>query len=194
MLDAAPGGLVVELVAKGGVPQTTDDGVAIERVLVGAKLMRVLGDAAPGDVRTTRTGIDFEWKVTSTGPTVPIAHLFELAPPGMYSTLELRVGDDDETEAAFIMGGRVSRNGNVVPFEIKTLSADLPITVPITLTLPPRMQQTLTIQLDTPSLVEDVDWDAVPLTGEGNLFIGDGDAQMAKVTTELANAFKEFKR
>jgi hypothetical protein len=194
MTDAAIGGLVVELVAKNGVPQTTSDGVDINYVLFGAKTMRVIGDAAPGDLRTTRTAIEFEWMDTPAGPTVPIPHLFEQAPPGMYSTLDLRVGDSEKSDAAILIRGRVSRGGNVLPFEVQSLAADLPVAVSISMVLPPRALATLTIELDVAELLEDIDWDAVPLTGEGRVFLGDGDPQMSKVTSEIAGALREYKR
>jgi hypothetical protein len=194
MPDAAIGGLVVELVAKNGVPQTTSDGVDINYVQLGAKMIRVIGDAAPGDVRTTRTAIEFEWMDTPAGPTVPIPHLFEQAPPGMYSTLDLRVGDSEKSDAALLIRGRVSRGGNVVPFEVQSLAADIPVAVSIAMALPPRALATLSIELDVASLIEDVDWNAIPLTGEGRVFLGDGDPQMSKVISELDGAFREYKR
>lgn len=193
-LDAAPGGLVIELVAKGGVPQTTADNVDINYVLFGTKTLRLIGDAAPGDLRTTRTDVQFEWRVEPNGPVVPVPQLFGMAPPGMYSTLDLRVGDTEKTAAALLVRGRVSRGGNFVPFEIQSVAADVPVGVSVSMALPPRTLATLTIELDVAKLVDDVDWDAVPLTGEGNLFIGDGTPQMSAVTSEIAGAFREYKR
>lgn len=190
MADAAIGGLVLDFAAKNGVPQTLEGDVVIERVVLGITVLRAIGDAAPGDLRTTRTEDklgDFEW---SNGLS-PIPHLFEEAPPGMYSTVELRVARSVRANAAVDIFGRVPRAGTVVPFEIKAVAPNVSVSVDVNKVLPPRRLETITIQLDVESLVEDIDWAAVPLTGEGRLFIGDGDPEMSKVTSQIKGAFKE---
>lgn len=194
--DAARGGLVIELVAKNGVPQTIEGDVMIETVTVGVTMLRAIGDAAPGDMRTTRTDSDdrpvppFDWKDNLN----PAPLLFEDAPPGMYSTLELRIADSLRAPAAVIITGRAPRGGNLVPFEIKALAATVSASVDVNTLLPPRGMETMTIQLDVGSLVDDIDWDLIPLSGEGRLFIGDGDPQMSKMTSQIAGAFKESRR
>lgn len=192
-MDAPPGGLVIELVAKNGVPQTIEGDVVIERLVLGVTMLRAIGDAAPGDVRTTRTDDKlpaFEWKDSQN----PVPHLFPDAPPGMYSTVELRVADSIHADVAVSVSGRVPRGGNVVPFEVTSIVANVPISVAVTTLLPPRGIETTTIEVDVADLVEDIDWGQVPLSGEGRLFIGDGDAQMSKMTSQIAGAFREYKR
>jgi hypothetical protein len=192
MVDASTGGLVIEIVAKGGVPQMPAPTIEITRVTFGVKLLRAIGDAAPGDMRTTRTddepshNIDLEF-ANSLGP---VPQLFRDAPPGVYSTLELRIADSRQAAAAIEVTGRASRGGNLVPFEIKSASSIVPIAVAVNTELMPRMLATATIQLDVAHLVENIDWDNVPLTGEGILFVGDGDAEMASVVSNVATAFK----
>jgi hypothetical protein len=165
----------------------------IERVVLGVTMLRAIGDAAPGDVRTTRTDDKlsaFEWKDGQN----PVPHLFPEAPPGMYSKVELRIADSIHADAAVDISGRVPRGGNVVPFQIKTLVAAVPISIDVNVVLPPRGTETVTIEVDVADLIEDIDWGTVPLTGDGRLFIGDGDPQMSKMTTKIDDVFREYKR
>jgi hypothetical protein len=190
MSDAAISGLVLDFVAKNGVPQTLEGDVVVERVVLGITMLRAIGDAAPGDLRTTRTEDklgDFDWRDGLS----PIPHLFEEAPPGMYSTVELRIAKSMRADAAVDIFGRVPRAGNLVPFEIKAVAPNVSISVDVNKVLPPRGLETITIQLDVESLVEDIDWSAVPLTGDGRLFVGDGDPEMSKMTSQITGAFKE---
>jgi len=167
--------------------------VEISYVLISVKTLRAIGDAAPGDVRTTRTDPDLDpmvWQASPTGPLVPVPHLFPQAPPGVYSTIELRIDDSSLSAAAFDITGRVTRGGNLVPFEIQSRMTELSVEIAVMTVLPPRELATASISVDVAELIEDVDWDSVPLTGEGRLFIGDGDPNMADVISELATAFK----
>ena len=183
--DASTGGLTIELVAKGGVPQMPEATVEITKVVIGMRTIRAIGDAAPGDMRTTRTDVELEWRDNL----MPIPHLFPMAPPGVYSMVELRVGDSSKSAAAIDIAGRATRGGNLVPFEIENLVSEVPIAITVNTVLPPRMIATTTIAVDVAALVEDIDWDSVPLTAEGRLYIGDGDPGMASVVSHIATAF-----
>jgi hypothetical protein len=112
----------------------------------------------------------------------------------MYSKVELRIADSIHADAAVDISGRVPRGGNVVPFQIKTLVAAVPISIDVNVVLPPRGTETVTIEVDVADLIEDIDWGTVPLTGDGRLFIGDGDPQMSKMTTKIDDVFREYKR
>ncbi|MBA3498904.1 MAG: hypothetical protein M4D80_27450 [Myxococcota bacterium] len=188
--DASTGGLVIEVVAKGGVPQMPEPTIEITRVTIGVKNLRAIGDAAPGDLRTTRTdaepnNIDLDFYDSF----VPVPQLFRDAPPGVYSSVELRVADSRLASAAIDVLGRASRGGNLVPFEVKCALSEVPITIAVNTVLMPRMLATTTIEVDVAWLVKDIDWDAVPLTAEGRLFVGDGDPEMASVVSNVATAF-----
>jgi len=186
--DAAIGGLVIELVAKGGVPQMPDADVEITRVTLGARALRAIGDAAPGDMRTTRDHYEFVWPGDST---IPIPILFPDAPPGLYSRIELRVADSSLGGVADAVNiiGRARKGGNLVPFEIKNMTADIPVTVTVETVLAPRVIAMTTIEVDVAALVDDVDWDAVPVGPGGVLFIGDSDPEMVEVTKDIATSF-----
>lgn len=165
-----------------------DPTVEITQVLIGIMTMRAIGDAAPGDVRTTRTNLrDFVWNETDT----PNPELFSLAPPGVYSTIELRVADSTVSSAAMIIGGRATRGGNLLPFEIQSTTADITIPISVNTILTPRQLATTTIAIDFAALIADIDWETVPVTPDGRLFIGDGDARMASVVGKLATAFAQ---
>jgi hypothetical protein len=141
-------------------------------------------------MRTTRTdaapnNIDLDFH----DGFVPIPQLFPEAPPGVYSSVEIRVGDSRLASAAIDVLGRAARGGNLIPFEIKSELLDVPISVVVNTELLPRVIATTTIELDVERLVKDIDWDDVALTGEGVLFIGDGDPEMSSVLSNVATAF-----
>ena len=166
--------------------------IEITTVTFGVKILRAIGDAAPGDVRTTRTddaaennNIDLDFYENY----VPIPQLFRDAPPGVYSTVELRVADSRTASSAIEVTGRASRGGNLVAFQIKSAASVVPISVAVNTELMPRMLATTTIELDVAHLVKDIDWDTVPLTGEGTLLVGDGDPEMASVVSNVSTAF-----
>jgi hypothetical protein len=187
-VDASIGGLIIELVAKGGVPQMPASNIEITRVVLGMTTLRAIGDAAPGDLRTTRTDLDeMEWRDNL----VPIPQLFPTAPPGVYSMVDLRIADSPLSSVAISINGRAARGGNLIPFEIQNLTADVGVAISINTVLTPRQYVTTTIELDVPALVQDIDWDAVPLTTEGRMFIGDGDAGMSTVVSRLPTAFAQ---
>ena len=185
--DAALGGLTIELVAKGGVPQMPTADVEITKVVLGATQIRAIGDAAPGDMRTTRPSYEFEWRDNL----MPIPFTFRNAPPGLYSTVELRVSDSEDSSSAISVLGRARRAGDLVPFEITSLAASVPITVAVDTVLPPREIAVATIEVDVAMLIAAIDWDGVPLTGDGRLYVTDGDAPMASVVAALGSAFTE---
>jgi hypothetical protein len=186
MVDASIGGLIVELVAKGGVPQMPAPNIEIERLVLGMTSIRAIGDAAPGDVRTTRTDLDaFEWADNF----VPIPYLFPMAPPGLYSMVELHIAKCGECDAAIIISGHTARGGERVFFEVRSSQADASIGIKVNTELSPRTIATTTIAVDVAALVADVDWNAVPLTADGKLLINDGDPGMASVVTRVATAF-----
>jgi hypothetical protein len=184
-VDAANGGLTIELVAKNGVPQMSTIDVEITKVVIGATSIRAIGDAAPGDMRTTRLSYEFEWR----DHLVPIPFKFPEAPPGVYSMIDFHVADSELSSVAVGILGRVRRAGTLVPFEVQNQTASVTVTIPIDVVLVPRTGAIATIELDVAALVDGIDWDAVPLTADGTLYIGDADAAMPGVITRVATAF-----
>ena len=185
VLDASIAGLTIELVAKGGVPQMPNVDVEITKVTMGARSIRAIGDAAPGDMRTTRSSYEFEWRDNL----MPIPLTFTSAPPGLYSTVELDVADSDASTTALTILGRTRRGGDLVPFEIESTAANVPITVPVETVLPPREIAIVSIEVDVAALIATVDWTMVPLTGDGRLYMTDGDPQIDGVIAAIATAF-----
>ena len=183
--DASIAGLTIELVAKGGVPQMPDVDVEITKVTMGARAIRAIGDAAPGDMRTTRSSYEFEWRDNL----MPIPLTFSAAPPGLYSTVELDVADSDASTTALTILGRTRRAGDLVPFEIVNFTANVPITVAVETVLPPREIAVVSIEVDVAALIAAIDWSAIPLTGDGRLYMTDGDPQMDSVIAAVATAF-----
>lgn len=159
--------------------------VEITRVVIGATTIRAIGDAAPGDVRTTRPEYVFEWRDNLS----PIPFLYDDAPPGHYSSVELAINNSRISTEAIGIIGRARRAGNLVPFEISNRESEIPIAIAINTVLDPRKIAVVMIEVDVASLVANIDWASVPLTSDGKLEIRDGDAQMQPVVAAAANAF-----
>jgi hypothetical protein len=187
--DARTGGLVIEMVVKGGVPQMVGEEIEIELLEIGALMLRAIGDSAPGDHRTTFPKPDASFLFQSGAPAVPL--LLPEAPPGLYSAVEMHVADTEASlHGAVYMLGRVRRGGTVVPFEIKNVASDVKVNVAVAVALVPREFATATVELDAAELVEDIDWDNVAITGDGKLYIGDGDGEMPRLVSAIPTAFK----
>lgn len=155
--------------------------VEIEVVKIHATQLRVIGDSAPGDMRTTRTDKDFLWRDLQGS----VPQKFDKAPPGVYSEVELQLGGED----AVLVTGRAARAGNLFPFEIRS-KASIPVNIAVNTELVAREFATSTIEVDVAAFIEDVNWDAVPLTTDERLFIGDGDPEMTSVVANVRTAFK----
>ena len=161
--------------------------VEIELARIHTSKIRILGDSAPGDMRTTRTDdtparcCNFIWQ-ESLGA---VPQLFPSAPPGVYSELDLDLGG----ELALVVTGRASRGGTLFPFEVRS-DADIPVNIPVNIELIAREFATAKIEVDVAAFIKDVDWDTVSPTPDGRLFIGDGDPGMATVVPNVATAFK----
>ncbi len=164
-----------------------DADVEVTKVVLGAATIRAIGDAAPGDLRTTRTDYQFEWRDNL----MPIPVLLPQAPPGVYSEVELRIAPSAASADAVNIIGRANRGGTLVPFEIDNNTSTIPISVTVHTELAPRQIAVTSIEVDVAALVDSIDWSAVPLTTDGRLYITDGDPAMASVVASLGTAFRQ---
>jgi len=161
--------------------------VEITKVTIGATTIRAIGDAAPGDVRTTRDKYQFEWRDNLS----PIPLIFTSAPPGLYSRVDFQVNDSAVSADAINIIGHARRGGMLLPFEIDNNNSEIPIDVGINTVLAPREVAMTTIELDVADLVDDIDWTTVTVTGDGRLYITDGDPAMTNIVSNLATAFTQ---
>lgn len=175
--DAAVGsaGLVLEL---RGIPALSaelegDFEAVLEEVRIDLENIRAVGDAAPGDERTSRDELRLEWKGESDGDggdeadNEPVVVTFDQAPPGLYSNVfaevksyrlrgELELAEDTERD-----------------FEIDDQpSTPLAISIPLGgVTLEVGETRRVIIEVSCADAVLDVPWDQVEEEEEGSLVV-----------------------
>lgn len=151
---------------------------AIDEIELECSSIRAIGDAAPGDARTTQLDYRLRWREDDT----PEAINFEEAPVGLYSSVGLRLAESGD-RVAFVLRGTTTRQGQLVDFEIESTAA-LDLSVTVDEMLSPGGAATIQLTLEASDLVIGIDWDAQPLDG-GKIAIGDGDAAMTQVISAL---------
>ena len=183
--DAMPagGGLIFTWGTDPGLPVRFEDDLEIAEAAFHLRDVRALGDAAPGDERTSRSAIDLAWSASQQ----PSPLVFDRAPPGVYSRLELRLGGDGE---AYWLSGRVEEElgeGNEawVRWDVRD-DAALTINVPLEVTLAVGGEATVAIEIDVGALVKDIEWSRVPLR-DGVRVLDGADPQIGAVRTRLAS-------
>jgi hypothetical protein len=183
--DAATGarGLVVEW---SSVPEPwpgqLPGGVTLERAILSVDSLRVVGDAGPGDPRTTANDLVVRWDDNS----VPDASVFESAPVGLYSQLSLRL-DGGVSSSSIELRGTVALGGNAYEFHIEDTEA-LSVNLSIDRTLQPGAPVTLRMRVDFASAIAGLDFAAFD-EDSGRLELDTGDAQMALFRQRLVTGF-----
>jgi hypothetical protein len=173
-------GLIVTWTGRG--LDAPDDGVAIDRVRLHLRDLRVVGDAAPGD-ETYRAAQDLDLEAGTVRRTE-----FDDAPPGMYSALELFVDGGADEETSWEMSGTVELDDRTVEWEIEddaTLPVDLPL---VGLDLPAGETRTIAVDLDAQAVVAGIPWESLE-TKEDRISIEDDSPLMSAIRTRLVDAF-----
>jgi len=144
--------------------------------------VRALGDAAPGDTRTSldHTDLDLDQGKTDTIQ-------FDKAPPGRYSSFEFVVDRPSDSDYAWRMDGSTQVNGTGWSFEIEDDHAQT-ISLPIDVTLDAGQTATIQVQVQVNPICEPIDWSQVPPDGD-MLELGDNDPQAAGARSRFATAF-----
>lgn len=179
--DAAggPAGLAIDWRTAAPVPGPVASGLRLSELHLKLSSVRAIGDAAPGDPRTSSGALELEWNERAPPPLV-----YDQAPAGLYSQIELGVGGGPE---AYELHGEVDLGGTWTPFEIEDEAA-LAITVPTALTLAAGQRATLAVTLDVAAVLAPIDWSQVP-SNLGTLSLTRSDPQIGAVRAALVAAF-----
>jgi|GEM_PF-2744986 len=169
-------------------PQRT---LTLDSVRLVLEDVRAVGDAAPGDERTTLDRVDIEWGDDD----APEPLAFGDPPVGVYSRIVARVRSveiEGELETEGAGGGDDSGedDGNdELEFVLEVEPASLSLDVALgSLDVAPGVATTIELTFDAGQLVDAADWSlAEPVEG-GDVFI-DGDRQPA-VLSALENALR----
>ena len=187
-------GLVLEFRGLPALPAALggDFDAELDEVRLDLEDVRAVGDAAPGDERTSRDELRLEWRGgASSGEggddepqNEPVVVTFDQAPPGLYSRLFA------ELVAYQIEGTVVVAEGGERDFEIDD-SPSTGIAISISLggvTLEAGETRRIIVEVSCADAVLDTPWDQVE-EDEGELVVEDGSPQVAAVREAMQAAF-----
>lgn len=182
----APGGargLVVSWSSVPGPwPGQVGGGVTLERATLSLDSLRVVGDAGPGDPRTTASDLVVRWDEESS----PDPITFDSAPVGLYSQLSLRF-DGGLQSSSIELRGTVVLGDNEYEFRIEDTEA-VSVNLATDRTLQPDAPATLRVGVDFAAALAGLDFAALE-EDSGRLELGTGDAQMAAFRQRLVAGF-----
>lgn len=151
---------------------------------------RAIGDAAPGDSRTTRAMVELEWGEDDDDSESASAELvFPRAPAGIYSWLRAEVV---EYEISGTVTVDVDDTPTVVEFEVEDEPpGDLSLEIDLNrVELPADIQLwRIAITVDLANMVVDLPWDDVPADGEGKRVVDRASEHIDDVRDDVTNAF-----
>lgn len=177
-----PHGLILEWSSSPSDILSEVNGVTLKEARFALDTLRVVGDAGPGDLRTTKMGLDLRWnKDVEPGDVT-----FDNAPTGLYSQVALDF--DGGTNESFRIEGTVVINSNTEAFK---LESDNPVTfnIPIDVMVSPGMMSTIKLRVNFTHAFDSLDWATLDIS-DGKRELSDGDAQMSLFRTKLIESFE----
>lgn len=175
-------GLVVPFATESPIPGAAKHDVVLSRVLFRLAYLRIIGDAGPGDTRTSRDHFQLEWKDGTNPPSVAFAD----APAGLYSKVSIRA--DGETVApSYEIVGSVTAKDGVFPFRIHDLEP-LEISIDTGVALDPGQTAEVLVRLELDSAFDGINFSDLPLD-QGVLDFATDDRQMPKFRNRMRSAF-----
>jgi hypothetical protein len=179
-------GLILQFAAKDELPIEAGDQTTIERVELALRNLRAIGDAAPGDERTTREMVE----VVLAAESEPEPVAFMSAPPGVYSRIEATIDGSVAGTPSYRIAGTVTIGVDQVPFEITDLAA-IPLVVSLSqIELEPAEVLTIEVRLDVKKLLEGVDVAALAPDPDGTIRIDQDDPQILLVRDAIDKSFE----
>lgn len=178
------GGLVVEWSSTPeSWPGDIGNGITLERATFAFDSLRVVGDAGPGDPRTTASGFEIRWDEGSE----PSDISFVDAPSGLYSQISLLIDGHLATES-FELRGRADVGGTEYDYRIEG-NNPLMFTVQIERTLTPPATATVRLRIDFQAALAAIEFQNLDIE-DGRLELDDGDIEMAVFRTKLVESFQ----
>jgi len=177
------GGLVVQWASTPeSWPGDLGNGVTIDRATFAFDSLRVVGDAGPGDPRTTASGFMVRWDEN----TVPSPVMFGDAPSGLYSQVSMAI-DGHTTTESFDLRGHVNLDGTDYEYRI---DGDNPLeaTIQIEEMLTPPATATVRLRIDFKNALESLDFKTLTIDG-GRIELDDSDPEMVEFRKKLVESF-----
>ena len=146
--------------------------------------LRVIGDAGPGDLRTTKDAFEVRWQ---DGGDPPADIKFDSAPTGLYSQIALQI-DGNLVEDSYELKGTVVVDSNLEEFVIED-SNPLPINLSIDKSLSAGSTATIDIQIDFENALSSVDFSTLNKS-DGKLQLDQSDPGIVELRKKLVESFK----
>ena len=160
------------------IPATLDNGFTLETVIFKFDNLKVIGDAGPGDPRTTANTFQVKWDAN----TSPAPIVFANAPTGLYSKVSFQI-DGHLIDDSYIFGGHVVFNGTTYPYEIEDRNS-LSLSLDCNRNLAAGGTDTITVKFSFKDALESINW-ANAHMDDGELQVGTTDSQIQTFRSKL---------
>lgn len=162
------------------LPDTFDhdgDTLSLQAARITMIDLRLIGDAAAGDERTSRDQVDLRWESAE-----PVAVNYPDAPPGIYSTVRATV-------VAFELDGQVEIDGGpLLDFEVEHESTSESIEFELNTRLEPGVPLLLEVFVDLRHIAEEIPFDELEVE-EGRIEVDADSEAMERILDQLGEGF-----
>jgi hypothetical protein len=152
------------------IPGLADTGLSLDLAVFKFDNLKVIGDAGPGDPRTTANNFEVKWDAQTTPPPIE----FATAPTGLYSKVSFQI-DGHLIDESYILKGHVTVSGTSYPFEVEDRNT-LSLSLDCNRMLAAGGTDTIKVKFTFKDALESVDWANVH-NHEGTLELDDTDPQ-----------------
>lgn len=162
------------------IPGQLENGFTLELAVFKFDNLKVIGDAGPGDPRTTANAFEAKWDSQSS----PAPIDFVNAPTGLYSKVSFQI-DGHLINDSYVMKGHVTVGGTSYSYEVEDRNA-LSLSLDCSRQLAAGGTGTITLKFAFHDALQGVDWTNVPNDG-GQFELGTSDPQMPAFRDRLTN-------
>lgn len=163
-------------------PATIEDGLIVDSVTLTVETLKVIGDAGPGDPRTTKAVFQLRWNDHDSPQPIDFAE----APTGLYSKLSLQL-DGHTLLPSLEIKGRVVVAGVTLDFEVEDRNA-VPVSLDCDRMLQPGGSASLAVKLKLDDALTSIDYASLPVD-DGKIELETGDPQLDDFVEKFSRAF-----
>jgi hypothetical protein len=161
--------------------ETGGDGLSIASMTFRLANLRVIGDAGPGDNRTSVDSIELDWAAGAK----PNPVSFVDAPTGLYSRVILVV-DNNLIDYSYELAGTTKLDGNIMPYQIHDRSP-LAISLDTSAMLEPNQTASLGITIRIDQALQSLDFSKLS-NQSGTLVLDTFDDAMGDFRNKMMNS------
>jgi hypothetical protein len=163
-------------------PGNLEDWLTLDSVQLTVEDLKVIGDAGPGDIRTTKAVFLLRWDAQS----VPEPIDFEDAPSGLYSKVSMQL-DGHLIVPSLEIRGHVDIDGTWLEYEVEDRNA-VSLSLDIDRMLDPGGSATVALMLKLHDALTSIDYKSLTVD-HGKVSVETGDSQLATFIDKFSRAF-----